>query len=486
MSEIDNKPTHSGSARTADTELRQGAISWIQVLAQSVAHIGPTAAVAVLVSFVFAQAGYGAWLSWALGVIAMLAVAYCVALLTRRFRTTGSLYELVTRSIGPAPGFITGWAQFFGYLCGIVPLVIGFALFAGVFLTLFGLPGASPGIQLIFYFVAIVLPGYLAYRDIRLSTNLLLILEATSMVAIVILLLLVMARHGVFFDAHQFAFPTFSLAGLLTGVVTVVYALAGYESAAALGVESQHGQRSVPRAIIGSLILVALFFVFNAYGQTLGFEGLKGSLARSEMPLNDLASGYGLDIFQYIVTVGVVLSAFAAIIANFNHIPRVMFTMGRRGFLPASLARVHPRSRTPLVAIIAFGAATFLLVVFGLLVLRLQPLELFALLGGLSGFGLLASYFFATIAVPIYLRRNRIMAPLSFVIAVLGLLVILGVFIATMYPPPAPPANLFPIVFAIFLILVLLLYWALRARRSTRQSIEEDGQSLLESEAPYD
>src|SRR5580704_19140018 len=89
-----------GSAVTGDTALKQKVLSTPEVLAQSVANMAPSAAMALLPLFVFYSAGNALWLSFALGLVVMLLVGYCAAQFGKRINSAGSFYVWVTRGLG--------------------------------------------------------------------------------------------------------------------------------------------------------------------------------------------------------------------------------------------------------------------------------------------------------------------------------------------------------------------------------------------------
>src|SRR6266568_1648156 len=72
------------------TELKRGALSLPEVLAQSVANMAPSAAMALLPLLVFAGAGNGTWVSFLIALLALLCIGYCAAQFARRINSAGS------------------------------------------------------------------------------------------------------------------------------------------------------------------------------------------------------------------------------------------------------------------------------------------------------------------------------------------------------------------------------------------------------------
>src|SRR5487761_322453 len=85
-------------AETSGITLKKKVLSTPEVLAQSVANMAPSAAMALLPLFVFYSAGNALWLSFALGLAVMLVVGYCAAQFAKRVNSAGSFYVWVTRA----------------------------------------------------------------------------------------------------------------------------------------------------------------------------------------------------------------------------------------------------------------------------------------------------------------------------------------------------------------------------------------------------
>src|SRR5690348_14089319 len=123
------------------SELKRGRLTLPEVLAQSVANMAPSAAMALLPLLVFYSAGNGTWVSFLVAVVVLLCIGYCAAQFGRRINSAGSFYVWVTRALGPVYGHAAGWALELGYIATGIATVYGFAIFGGDFLNRAGLPG---------------------------------------------------------------------------------------------------------------------------------------------------------------------------------------------------------------------------------------------------------------------------------------------------------------------------------------------------------
>src|SRR2546429_530946 len=102
--------TPNGGAAGADT-LRRNSLRLPEVLAQSVANMSPTGAMALLPLLVFLSAGNGTWISFLIAVVLMVCVGYCAAQFSRRQNSAGSFYVWVRQGPGPGAGLTAGWGR---------------------------------------------------------------------------------------------------------------------------------------------------------------------------------------------------------------------------------------------------------------------------------------------------------------------------------------------------------------------------------------
>ena len=132
-------------------------------------------------------------------------------------------------------------------------------------------------------------------------------------------------------------------------MVFAILAFIGFEASAPLGEEAKHPRRTIPLAVVGSCLVIGLFYVLLSYAWVYG-EGFSSSRegGGSADPWRDLAKvfwGGG----WVIVFAAIINSIIANSNAGFNAATRVYYAMARNGM--PQRARAHaPGSRTPNVA----------------------------------------------------------------------------------------------------------------------------------------
>jgi amino acid transporter len=446
--------TTQAADQDQDAQLRQNTLGLSGVLAQSVAGIAPTTGVAVIIGLIFSVSGNGTWLVFLGSTIVILAIGYCISQFCRRFVTTGGLYPLSAKA-GSFFGIVSAWAAALFVTISAPVLSLAFGIFLSDLLQQAGAPGGR-WLLLLYMTFGIVVAGWFAYRDVRLSADVMLILEIVSISIIVALMCLTLARHaGSVFDSDQLHLRGVSFHQIVLGVVLTFFAFATFESAAVLGREAKNPTKAINVALMGSVAVSGAFFVFCSYSIVLGFSSVKGGgLAASSNPLFDLATLDGARWLGYVVEVGVIISFFSVITSNQNYTSRQLLTLARERLIPRVFGRIGPTTRTPVVAIGALAAGCFL-TQLGLTLANAATLNVFAYLGTLTGYWLLLVYFLACVAMVVYLARARELRPHHVVVAAAAAAAIAYVFKVDTVPIPAHPYDV--ILFLAYGVIGLLL-----------------------------
>ena len=446
--------------------LARRSVSPLEVGAQSVANIAPSAVIAFGPGVMAASAGNGAWFSFLIGTVTILLVALSVASIARRRAGAGSLYVLVRPSLGPTGSFITGWALFLGAVCIASGSLAGAGFFASQFLanlnvTLFtGTTG-----QIILDAALLAVAVYLSITSVRLSARVSATLEVISIAVIVVVLSIVLVKSGNVFDSNQLTLSGATLDGIVFAVVLAILGFVGFESAAALGEESQDPFRSIPRAVLGSAILAGILYIFATYAQVAAFQGGAEKLAKSGSPMEDLASHYGLSGFLPILNMGFTASFFAVVAACITVGSRLLFSWGNDGLVPAWFGKVHPEHRTPAHAVYTIVPLVIIPVIV-VLMAGAAPLAATTYIDTVGVFGYMVAYILVCIAAPLFLKKvNARGVATAWVIGLLGAASLVYVFYRNVLPVPPSPLNTLPYYFAAFLVVGTVAFLALKARK---------------------
>jgi amino acid transporter len=435
--------------------LRSDCLNVWEVLAQSIAMLGPTMTPVLIVPLMYASAGNASWLAYVFGTILLLAVALNIREFATRQASAGSLYAYALRAFGSRGSLLCGWALLWAYVFVGIAGLAGFAIFATTLLALAGVKASS----LLLVTLCLAAAFAFAFRDIRLSTITLLLLEASSVSLIVVLIALVVAHRGTIVDPQQLALQGGSFAGLGLGAVIAIFSLVGFESATSLGEEARDPLRTIPNAVIASVLVSGAFFVLCAYAEVLGARGLPTSLDKIATPLDVLSDAIHAPLLKVAIDAFALLSSFSIALAALNAGSRVIYTMSREGLLPAQLGRSNPAFKTPDAALAVFAGIT-LVVACGMLFAGLSPSDTFNDTATLGSFGFVAIYAFVALGAPFYLKRLGVLKARHVVLAVVTLGLLLVPAVGSVFPVPPPPANFFPYAFLAYMAIGAAALWS--------------------------
>lgn len=368
---------------------------------------------------------------------AVLLLVLCFAEAGSYFDRPGGAYLYTREAFGELVGFEVGWMTWLARVSSVASLSVGFAQALGY---LWPQTQAGTGRAL-----AIVLPLLLltAINIVGVKSG---VRTAVFLAITKTLPLVVFIGAGLFAMSWTLATaPTPRSGSLGEAALLLLFAYAGFENTPAPAGEFKNPRRDVPFALVVQIVLVTL--IYSAV--QLVALGTLPNLAQSATPLADAARLFLGPWGGLLLTVGAVLSILGT---NSNTVlagPRYLYALAADGFGPKALAWLHPRFRTPVVAILAQTAIALPLALSGS----------FAKLATLSVVARLATYF-GTAAAVLVLRRKypdlpgRVRIPGGPVIPVAALLLCVA------FAASAEPSNL--IAGAIAIVVGYLLY---RVRR---------------------
>jgi len=340
------------STGSVKTELRENAVGLPGMLMQGIATIGPS--FAILASFVFIVSFAGLVTPWAylFGGILLGLQALSAAQLAKVFPSAGGWYTWIARAFHPRAGFFAG-VLFSIWLPPVATLTMAFLAKTVLEPSI----KAEYGVDVpwwIWVLAGVALVIFFAYQGISISEKALIITGLIEIVIMVALAFTGLASPG----PGGFSFGplnpgNFGLAGnLFLGVVFSIFAFSGWESTGPLAEESKNPKRNVPIGLVGSVVVLTVYFVFVTWGYLVGIGVSKvGSIpTASAFPVATLAQRVWGGAWVLLLF-ALLNSAIALSIACFNGGTRTWYAMGRSGVLPKMVGKVNPTRKTPVNAI---------------------------------------------------------------------------------------------------------------------------------------
>ena len=346
-----------------------------ETIALSIGIMAPTAAMALNGVGVAGNVGHAVPLAFLISAILVFLVAFGIMRLAGHYSHAGSVYAFTGATLGPRAGFFSGWALLGTYLSFTVASTAEVGLFTAQFANGTGIWSGSEWI--VIALVAALCVGFLAYSDIKITTRTLLSIEAVSVLLITVLMVVIFVKlitgdtpgnQGFTGDVFRLPGGTSSSA-LGLGIVLAFLSWGGFEGAAALGEETNEPRREIPRAIRNAVIGAGVFYVLCMLAQTWGFGTDKAGVAAfagSSSPLGDLGKTYVASWMGDLINLGAAVSAFASALGTATGASRILFAMGRDGFVTPRLGMSSDRTGAPAVAL----ATVITIAAIGLIAMR--------------------------------------------------------------------------------------------------------------------
>jgi len=449
--------------------LRKECLNFTGITAMAIALISPTMTAALIVPLMYSNAGNGSWMAYLFGTVMLLFVALNLNQFARRSSAAGSMYGYTVMGLGTTAGNISGWCLIWAYLFIGTAGMTGFTIFAS---TLLDMAGVHVG-PLPLFAVCATSIWYLGYKDIRLSSNLMLLLEGVSVALILLLCAIVLFGQKSPVDMNQIGLQGASFSGIALGVVTAIFSLVGFECATAFGEEAIEPLRTIPRAVIVSLLLTGAFFILVSYTEVLGFIGYKTTLDKIDAPLNLLSDMMKVGWLKAPISFGAMVSFYSLALSCTNSGARILYPMGKLGVFHSAVGSSHETNETPHVAVTLMAVLILVASVLLTKVFKLEILDAFNDAGTFGAFGFLGAYFLISIAAPAYLSKRHELSPGALGLSIASVVLLLVPAVGSVYPVPSWPVNIFPYIFLGYLALGLGWFIVLRNNRDFINGIKD-------------
>jgi APA family basic amino acid/polyamine antiporter len=290
---------------------------------------------------------------WAAGGVITLCGALSLAELAAALPQTGGFYAYLREGWGPLPAFLFGWSELvLVQASGLGGIAVAFSDY---FLQTIGVdPVIHPVVERGLSAGAIAFAAGANILGVNLGAAIVGVSTTVKVSALVVLMgssLVLGGAHGA--SLSHLTMPSgapIAVGTLGLALVSVLWAYDGFGDLSFAGGEVKDPQKNLPRAIIlGTLVIVAIYLLTNvAYLYVIPIE----VISRSPIVAADVMMALYGRAGMVLVSFFVMISTFSSFSGSMLTAPRIFFAMADDGLFFKSIARVHPRYKTPYLAIL--------------------------------------------------------------------------------------------------------------------------------------
>ena len=287
-------------------------------------------------------------LAYVIAALLIILIAACFAEAGSMFERTGGPYLYAREAFGSFIGFEVGWMFLLSRLAAASAISNAFASYLGYFWPPLG-NGAGRVLSITLLFISLT---WINLLGIRYGSR---VVNALTIAKLVPLLLFISV--GLFFvDGSRydfFALPEMS--NLQQACLVLIFAFGGFENASIPTEEVKDPTANLPVALFTAIALTAVLYILIQ----IVAQGTLAGIATDQTPLASAGRTFLGPAGAAMIAAGAILSTSGSNSALALIGPRILYALAQGGQFPAALARVHPRYRTPHVAVIVFAIAAW-------------------------------------------------------------------------------------------------------------------------------
>jgi basic amino acid/polyamine antiporter, APA family len=306
-------------------------------------------------------AGPAVWISFVIAGVAALLSALSYAEMAGAVPTSGSSYSYTYATMGEVVAWVCGWCLVLEYAVSVAAVAVGASEYVDETLRVFGLhlpaaiaapPGEGgvvnvPAAALVIIATLVLLPG--ARESAWVNTLMVLVKIA--------LLVFFVAVAFTAFDAGNFApLAPMGVAGVNIAASRLFFSYIGFDAASTAGEEAANPRRDLPRAIIGSIVLITALYILVAVA-AIGARSWRDFSSDQASLVRIVVDVTGQPLVALVFSAGAVIAIASVVLTVLYGQTRIMLTMARDGLVPRFFGRVSPRTGTPVVGTLVIGGA---------------------------------------------------------------------------------------------------------------------------------
>jgi len=339
------------------------------------------AGIYVLIGPATGLAGNSVWASFIIGALISSLTGLSYAELSTMFPKAAAEYIYVKRAFkNDLLAFLTGWLIIFTGIVSISTVALGFG---GYFKAIFAFPIFLSAL------ILIIVLSLLNFIGIEKSSKVNILFTAIEVGGLLIVIILGMSKIG---TVNYFEAPNIS--GVFGAAALMFFAYLGFEDIVNIAEETSNPQKNLPRALLLSIIVTAIFYVLVglAVVNLANWQVLSVSQAPLSFAVSTVLGPNGFSIMSYIALFATANTVLITSIVG----SRMIYGMAKDNAIPNILSKVHKKTKTPWTAILTT-------MIFSMLFIFLGDIELIA---NITSLGVFITFALVNLSL-IWLRYNK-------------------------------------------------------------------------------
>lgn len=265
---------------------------------------------------------------------------------------SGGTYEYGYRLLNPSMGFAAGWMFLISKLSAAGVVALGFGSYFHSLLPFFS--PTTYSLSAIILLTVANLGGIRKAGAINIGIVLITLLSLTYFV---------LSGAGAMKTSNFQPFAPFGMKGIAESAAILFFAFTGYARIATLAEEVKEPRKTIPRAIIITIITAIVLYAAVSI-VAIGIMGAE-DMGKSKSPLQTAVAYLTAPAVEPIITLGASTAMLGVLLSQILGISRMLLAMGRRNDLPAFFEKIHPKTRIPHIGILFTGVSILIITLAG-------------------------------------------------------------------------------------------------------------------------
>ncbi len=302
------------------------------------------AGIYVIIGRTAGLAGNTLWISFLIATIVASFTGLSYAELASRYPKAGAEFEYTKNAFDKRIGFLVGWLTIIAGIVAASAVAIGF----GENLLKLTSVLSLPEIPIIFSAITlIVLSSFIIFWGIKQSVKIAIIFTLIEALGLLLIIFIGIPFIG---SVDLMEMPPAGLSGVLSGAALIFFAFIGFEEMVRMSEETKNPEKTIPKALMLAIAITSILYVLVGISavSVVPWEVLSTSPAPLSLVAEEVFGSNGGLLLLIIVLFSTANTVLLVLLAA----SRIVYGIGIDKELPNIVAKLHPKTKTPYVAII--------------------------------------------------------------------------------------------------------------------------------------